>query len=185
MTEQNTNEQTVTEGEAAGAGMHPLVRGLGTGSAVLASLALALLLLIMLAETAARYALSAPLGWNVSAVERILMPGAVFLALPWMYVCAGHVSAGLVYSRLSPRARACARVVALAAVLASAALLCAAGVSGAVSAFQLGDAPPPGSSDIAVPTWMWLSLQPIGAGALLLTALVDAPRFLHRGEAGS
>ena len=80
--------------------LHPVVRGIGTASAAVSGLAVAAMFLVMLLEAGSRYLLSAPLGWNVSAVERLMMPGMVFLALPWMYVCAGHVSAGMLYSRL-------------------------------------------------------------------------------------
>lgn len=165
--------------------LHPAVRVIAAGSVTAAAVALAVLFALMLAEAAARYVFASPLGWNVSLVERVLMPGAVFLALPWMYACAGHVSAGLVYSRLPSSVRTAARVVTLIAVLGSAIVLLVAGVNGAASAFALGDAPPPGSSDIGLPTWVWLSLQPVGALGLLAVALIDAPRFLRSGEVES
>lgn len=162
--------------------MHPAVRGIGTASAALSGLAVAALFIVMLVEAGTRYLLSDPLGWNVSAVERLMMPGMVFLALPWMYVCAGHVSAGMVYSRLPAAGQQTARIIAFACVLVGAALLFAAGVNGSVDALVLGDAPPPGSAEVPLPTWLWLTLQPVGALGLLLVVLIDAPRFLHEGE---
>ena len=170
------------ETEAAAAGMHPAVRGIGRVSAAVAGLSVLCMLVVMLVEAGARYLLSAPLGWNVSAVERLMMPGMVFLSLPWMYVCAGHVSAGMVYSRMAPAMRSIARVIAFVCVVVLAALLFASGLTGALSAMELGDAPPPGSAEVPIPTWTWLAIQPVGALGLLVVALIDAPRFLRDGE---
>lgn len=162
--------------------MHPVVRTIGAASAAVAGVAVLALFVVMLVEAGARYLLSEPLGWNVSAVERLMMPGMVFLALPWMYVCAGHVSAGMIYARLSPPVRAAARIIAFVCIIVAAGLLFAAGLNGAINAMVLGDAPPPGSSEVPIPTWLWLVIQPVGALGLLVVALIDAPRFLREGE---
>lgn len=162
--------------------LHPVVRGIGTASAAVAGVAVLAMFLVMLLEAGSRYLLSDPLGWNVSAVERLMMPGMVFLALPWMYVCAGHVSAGMLYSRLPAGWQRFARIIAFLCVLVGAALLFAAGLNGAVQAAILGDAPPPGSAEVPIPTWSWLALQPLGGLGLLLVVLIDAPRFLRDGE---
>jgi hypothetical protein len=161
-------DPTEAASPAAREHLHPAVRGIGTVSAAAAGLAVVAMFVIMLVEAGSRYLLNAPLGWNVSAVERLLMPGMVFLALPWMYVCAGHVSAGMLYSRLSAGWQRCARIIAFLCVLVGAAIL--------------GDAPPPGSAEVPIPTWSWLALQPLGGLGLLLVALIDAPRFLRDGE---
>ena len=175
-------EEGATSMPAAAVRMHPVVRGVGRASAAVAGLSVFCLFVIMLVEAGARYLLSAPLGWNVSAVERLMMPGMVFLALPWMYVCAGHVSAGMVYSRMSPLLQSAARIIAFACVVLVAALLFASGLNGAIGAMVLGDAPPPSSAEVPIPTWTWLAIQPVGALGLLVVALVDAPRFLRDGE---
>jgi TRAP-type C4-dicarboxylate transport system permease small subunit len=175
-------DPTEAASPAAREHLHPAVRGIGTVSAAAAGLAVVAMFVIMLVEAGSRYLLNAPLGWNVSAVERLLMPGMVFLALPWMYVCAGHVSAGMLYSRLSAGWQRCARIIAFLCVLVGAALLFASGLNGAVQAAILGDAPPPGSAEVPIPTWSWLALQPLGGLGLLLVALIDAPRFLRDGE---
>lgn len=175
-------EEGATSMPAAAVRMHPVVRGIGRASAAAAAFSVFCLFVVMLVEAGARYLLSAPLGWNVSAVERLMMPGVVFLALPWMYVCAGHVSAGMVYSRMAPPLQSAARVIVFACIVTVAALLFASGLNGAVGAMVLGDAPPPSSSEIPIPTWTWLTIQPLGALGLLIVALVDARRFLRDGE---
>ncbi|MGO1438940.1 MAG: TRAP transporter small permease [Brevibacterium yomogidense] len=175
-------DEGATSMPAAAVSMHPVVRGMGRASAAAAGLSVFCLFVVMLVEAGARYLLSAPLGWNVSAVERVMMPGMVFLALPWMYVCAGHVSAGMVYSRMSPALQSAARVVAFVCIVVVAALLFASGLNGVLQSMALGDAPPPASSEIPIPTWTWLAIQPVGALGLLIVALVDARRFLRDGE---
>lgn len=161
---------------------NPAARGIGRVSLVLAGAGLVILLILMVAEAVARYLFAMPLGWNVSAVERVLMPATVFLALPWMYLTASHVSAGMVYDRLPAGAQRAARAITCVIVLICAAGLLVAGAMGVASAFAHGDTPPPGSSDIPLPTWIWTSLQPLGALGLLVVALIDAPRFLRESE---
>ncbi|WP_231939617.1 TRAP transporter small permease [Brevibacterium siliguriense] len=150
---------------------------------VLAAIAIVAMALIMLAESIMRYAFSAPLGWNVSAVERILMPMSVFLALPWLYVTAGHVSAEIIYDRLPARWRMTARVVGHILLLVIAAALAYSGLVTVVDSFDLGDAPPPGSSEVPMPTWIWQLSQPVGTAALFVVALLDTPRAIGEDQA--
>lgn len=154
----------------------------GKISSLVAAIGLGLLLLIIIAEAVARYFFAAPLGWNVSMVERLLMPGIVFLSLPWMYTAAGHVSAGMLYERFPASAQKAARWLSLCVIVIGAVMLFVGGLSGTVSSFMLGEKPPPGSNDVAIPTWMWLAVQPVGAGALLFVVLADARRFIGFGE---
>ncbi|GAB3051143.1 TRAP transporter small permease [Sediminivirga luteola] len=160
----------------------PFVTATAKGGAILAGAAIVLLVVVMLAEAMLRYVFSYPLGWNVSAVERLLMPAAVFFSLPWLYVHGGHVTADLVYERLAPSVRRFARVLTVVLIVVAAALLVIAGGREAWESFRLGDVPPPGSSDVAVPTWVWQGIQPLGALALLAVVLVDAGRFIRDEE---
>ncbi|MGM0699868.1 MAG: TRAP transporter small permease [Actinomycetota bacterium] len=150
---------------------------------VLAASAIVAMALIMLAESIMRYAFSAPLGWNVSAVERILMPMSVFLALPWLYVTAGHVSAEIIYDRFSARWRMAARVIGHVLLLVIAASLAYSGMVTVADSFVLGDAPPPGSSEVPLPSWIWQLSQPVGTAALFVVALLDTPRAIGEDQA--
>lgn len=152
-------------------------------SVVLAASAIVAMALIMLAESIMRYAFSAPLGWNVSAVERILMPMSVFLTLPWLYVTAGHVSAEIIYDRLPARWRMTARAVGHVLLLVIAAALAYSGMVTVVDSFVLGEAPPPGSSEVPLPSWIWQLSQPLGTAALFVVALLDAPRAIGEDQA--
>jgi TRAP-type C4-dicarboxylate transport system permease small subunit len=155
------------------------IRGIGNASAVLAGICVVALCVLMLAEAFMRYVFASPLGWNVSATEKILLPASMFLALPWLYVCAGHVSAGLLYDRMPAPVQLCARWASFSVVVVVSAVLLWGGTLTVVDSFSLGLAPPPGTSDVPVPTWTWQLIQPVGALGVLVVALLDAPRFLR------
>jgi TRAP-type C4-dicarboxylate transport system permease small subunit len=153
-----------------------LITGIKRASVSLAGAAIVAMAVIMLLEAIMRYVFTDPLGWNISAVERILMPMSVFLALPWLYVTAGHVSAEIVYERLPSSWRMAARVIGHLILLIIAAALVWGGMVTVVDSFALGDAPPPGSSEVPIPSWIWELSQPVGAAALFLVALLDSRR---------
>lgn len=142
-------------------------------SVALAGAAIAAMALVMLTEATMRYVFTNPLGWNISAVERIFMPMSIFLALPWLYLTAGHVTAELVYDRLPILWRTGARMIGHVLLLLIAAILAYAGMVTVIDSFTLGDAPPPGSSEVPIPTWLWQLSQPVGAAALFLVAVLD------------
>ncbi|SMX86930.1 MULTISPECIES: TRAP transporter small permease [unclassified Brevibacterium] len=147
-------------------------------SVTLAGVAITAMALVMLAETLMRYVFTNPLGWNISAVERIFMPMSVFLALPWLYLTAGHVTAELVYDRLPTAWRTSARIIGHLVLILITAALTYGGMVTAMDSFTLGDAPPPGSSEIPIPTWLWQLSQPVGAAALFFVAVVDTPNVI-------
>lgn len=159
------------------------IRAIKNASVTLAGASIVVMALVMLAETIMRYVFTNPLGWNVSAVERVFMPMSVFLALPWLYVIAGHVTAEIIYDRLPSSWRMAARIIGHVLVLVIAAALAYAGMVTVVDSLALGDAPPPGSSEIPVPSWIWQLSQPLGTAALFLVALLDTPRALSDGDA--
>ncbi|WP_025778247.1 TRAP transporter small permease [Brevibacterium sp. VCM10] len=145
----------------------------------LAGLMIVALFVLMLVEAFMRYVLSSPLGWNVSATERILMPGSLFFALPWLYATGGHVSAEMLYDRLPAGLKLAARWVTVILVIAAAGILSYSGLRGVIDSFQLGLAPLPNTAELPIPNWIWQLIQPIGALGLLLVAVLDAPRFLR------
>ncbi|WP_181276159.1 TRAP transporter small permease [Brevibacterium oceani] len=153
-----------------------LIIGIKRASVTLAGAAVVAMAVIMLAEAVMRYVFTDPLGWNISAVERILMPMSVFLALPWLYVTAGHVSAEIVYDRLPAPWQMTSRIIGHLLLLVTAAALVWGGMVTVVDSFVLGDAPPPGSSEVPIPSWIWELSQPVGAAALFLVALLDSRR---------
>lgn len=150
---------------------------LTTVSQYIVYIAVLMMMLVMGAEVFMRYVVTQPLGWNISLLENILMPGLVFLGLPWAYAISAHVAAGMVYDRLPlPVQRALdwlTRVV----VIICAAFLIYAGAKISIDAFMLGSVPPPLSAQVNIPTWVWRSFLPIGTAMMLVLVLIDLLRL--------
>lgn len=146
------------------------------GSQYVAFAALLVMMFVMVAEVLMRYFVGEPLGWNISLIEKVLLPGLVFLGLPWAYSVGAHVAAELVYDRLPSGVQRvldwAARVLLVVCVVA----LAYAGTLAAVEAFALGSAPPPLSSQVPVDTWIWRSFLPVGAALMLVLVLIDMAR---------
>jgi TRAP-type C4-dicarboxylate transport system permease small subunit len=151
--------------------------GVAKGSQYVAFAALLVMMFVMVAEALMRYFVGEPLGWNISLIEKILLPGLVFLGLPWAYSVGAHVAAELVYDRLPSGVQRvldwAARVLLVVCVVA----LSYAGTLAAAEAFALGSAPPPLSSQVPVDTWMWRSFLPVGAALMLVLLLIDMARI--------
>ncbi|EMY35533.1 hypothetical protein D477_003783 [Arthrobacter crystallopoietes BAB-32] len=150
--------------------------GLAKTSQYVAFTALLAMTLVMVAEVLMRYFVGEPLGWNISLIEKVLLPGLVFLGLPWAYSVGAHVSAELVYDRLPHGIQRVLDWVARTLLVVCAVVLAYAGALVAVEDFMLGSAPPPLSSQIPVDTWTWRSFLPIGAGLMLMLVLIDTVR---------
>ncbi|XKH55161.1 TRAP transporter small permease (plasmid) [Citricoccus nitrophenolicus] len=150
--------------------------GVAKSSQYLAFAALLAMMFVMVAEVLMRYFFGEPLGWNISLIEKILLPGLVFLGLPWAYSVGAHVAAELVYDRLPRRVQRGLDWVARALLVVCAVALSYAGTLVAVEAFALGSAPPPLSSQVPVDTWIWRSFLPLGAALMLVLVLIDTVR---------
>lgn len=157
---------------------HPLGRGLIAASQGLTSSFLVAMMLVMVLEVICRYALAAPLGWNIALIEKVLLPGLVFFGLPWAYAAGSHVAAELVYERLPDRVKPVIRRFGLVVTLIGLVALLVAGTTIAWVAFSHGFVPPPLSSQLAIPTWVWLTFMPLGAAmtvAVMVTDLLTQP----------
>lgn len=150
--------------------------GIAKTSQYLAFTALLAMMVVMVAEVFMRYFLREPLGWNISLIEKVLLPGLVFLGLPWAYSVGAHVSAELVYDRLPHGIQRVLDWAARTLLVVCAVALIYAGALVAIEDFILGSAPPPFSSQIPVDTWTWRSFLPIGASLMLMLVLIDTVR---------
>lgn len=154
-----------------------LYKVIKTLSQYIVYIAILAMMLVMVAEVFMRYIMTEPLGWNISLVENILMPGLVFLGLPWAYTISAHVAAGMLYDRVPRAARRTLDWVARFLLITCAAFLIYAGTHVAIDAFVLGSVPPPLSSQVRVPTWIWRSFLPLGTAMMLLLILIDLARL--------
>lgn len=140
------------------------------------------MMFVMVLEVIMRYALGNPLGWNISLIENILLPGVIFFGLPWAYKTRAHVAAEMVYDRLRPKVKTILRWLATLLVIVSLSLLVWAGTNIAIETFQLGSKPPPLSSQIPISTWVWRTFLPLGAMMTLILMILDMNRDAPRTE---
>lgn len=150
--------------------------GITTASQYATFLALLLMMLVMVAEVLMRYLVGEPLGWNISLIEKVLLPGLVFLGLPWAYSIGAHVAAELVYDRLPVGVQRVLDWLSRILMVLCALFLAYAGFLIAAEAFNLGSIPPPLSSQVQVHTWVWRSFLPLGAVMMLVLILIDIVR---------
>lgn len=99
----------------------------------------------------------------------MLLPGIVFLGLPWACATGAHVSAGMVYERLpAPVQRVCSAIAGALELICYVGLL-VAGAAIAWTMFDVGAVPPPLSAQLPIPTWIWRLFLPLGSlGALIV-----------------
>lgn len=153
---------------------------IATTSKYLTFVAIVAMMAVMVVEVVMRYLVQQPLGWNISLIENVLMPGLVFLGLPYAYAAGAHVAAELVYDRLGPRSQRVLDWLARVLLILCAVLLVIAGVQITVSTFIAGEIPPPLSSEILIPAWLWRTFLPLGALMMLVLILIDAVRPANR-----
>lgn len=148
-----------------------------------AMIALALITVLMLTEVVLRYFAGSPLGWNVSFIEKVLLPGVVFLGMPWGYAVSAHVAADVVYAKLPTRVQSAARWLSLIIVLVGVAALFIGGLVTMIEAMKHGDIPPPLSSQLPIYSWVWRSFLPIGSLFTAVIILTESKTFLKGGVA--
>lgn len=148
-----------------------------------AMIALALITILMLTEVALRYFAGNPLGWNVSFIEKVLLPGVVFLGMPWGYAVSAHVAADVVYTKLPTRVQKSARWLSFIIVLVGIAALFTGGLVTMIESLKHGDIPPPLSSQLPIYSWIWHSFLPIGSLFTALIIVTESKTFLKGGVA--
>lgn len=133
------------------------------------------MMIVMVIEVFMRYIFGNPLGWSSSLIEKFLLPGTIFIGLPWAYATNSHVVAELVYDRLPFRVRQALDWLALILVLLCLGLLAWAGANMVVEAVSFGDTPPPLSSQVPLATWTWRTFLPLGTALTLILMIIDLP----------
>lgn len=145
---------------------------------------LALITVLMLAEVVLRYFAGSPLGWNVSFIEKVLLPAIVFLGMPWGYAVSAHVATDMLYMRLSAKVQLVARWLSFIAALMGICALAIAGTSAMLEALKHGDIPPPLSAELPIYSWIWRSFLPLGSLFTAVVILLESKTFLKGGATG-
>lgn len=157
-------------------GLDRLYASITTTSQYISFVAIVTMMAVMVIEVCMRYLIQQPLGWNISLIENILMPALVFLGLPYAYALGAHVAAELVYDRLGPTSRRVLDWLSRILLVLCASLLIYAGIQITIASFMTGEMPPPLSSEIQIPAWVWRSFLPLGAFMMLILVIIDAVR---------
>lgn len=176
----NVIEQTP---EAGPKGDHTVHGAIVSTSKWCAMIGLALITVLMLAEVVLRYFAGSPLGWNVSFIEKVLLPGIVFLGMPWGYAVGAHVAADVVYEKLPGKLQVAARWLSLIIVLAGLVALFLGGLVSMLEALKHGDIPPPLSSQLPIYSWIWRAFLPLGSLFTAVIVLLESRTFLKGGAA--
>jgi TRAP-type C4-dicarboxylate transport system permease small subunit len=180
----NTSDMsTGEEGSAPIADHGKIYSGIVTVSKWAAIISLIIMAALMIVEVVLRYFASSPLGWNVGFIENVLLPGIVFLGMPWGYAVGVHVAADMVYDRMPESFQAAARALAVIIVAVGLIALVIGGGLTMAEVMAGGDIPPPLSSELRLPSWIWRAFLPVGSLATLVIVLIGAPRFIKKGEA--
>lgn len=169
------NEPTQSSGTPQ-TGLDRLYSAITTTSKYITFVAIVAMMSVMVIEVFMRYLVQQPLGWNISLIENILMPALVFLGLPYAYAVGAHVAAELVYDRLGPTSKRILDWLSRLLLIFCAVLLIYAGIEITVTSFMAGELPPPLSSEIQVPTWIWRTFLPFGALMMVILVIIDAVR---------
>lgn len=156
--------------------MDRVYSGIASTSMYLTFLAIMTMMIVMIAEVFMRYVVGQPLGWNISLIENILMPGLVFIGLPYAYSVGAHVAAELIYDRVPESWKTLFDWIRRALLILCLSLLTYAGAAITIKALLDGSIPPPHSSQVYVPTWTWRALLPVGALSMLVLVVIDIVR---------
>lgn len=148
-----------------------------------AMIALALITVLMLGEVVLRYFAGSPLGWNVSFIEKVLLPGVLFLGMPWAYSVGAHVAADVVYTKLPAKVQSAARWLSFIIVLVGVAALFIGGLITMIESLRHGDIPPPLSSQLPIYSWIWRSFLPLGSLFTAVIILLESRNILKGGTA--
>lgn len=138
---------------------------------LVASAALAAIMLIVAADVMLRYLFNAPLSWAFDLISLYLMAALFFLALSDTQRHHGHVAVDIFQYRFSNRMRHLCQCLVHVASAAAFGVIFLLGIGRMRDAYLAGDVL---EGAIAWPTWIAAALVPLGVGLLLARLLLSA-----------
>lgn len=145
---------------------------------VLSAGAIVIIAALTTIEVVARVGFGSPLGWNVGVVEQYLMMTIAFFGTVTAYRSGAHVAVVTIFERLPNPARKLLLVLAYVIILVSLALLIYSGTRAAHFAYTTGQRPPPGMSELSLPSWWWKSIIPVASSLGFVVVAIDLYREL-------
>lgn len=152
-------------------------RGVKTTSGVLMYIGMGILLVMMFlgsADVLGRYFFNKPISGTFEIFE-ILLPGIVLLALADTQLAGGHITVGLLYTRLTPRTRVRIDFVTRLVLLVLFGLITWQGINAAMIYWEQHRAIP----NIRVPMYLPQLLVPIGALAICPVLIIQMLRSFN------
>ena len=159
---------------------HPQLDGIQNGLSMIAGLiagaCLTALVVLTCIEVVARLVFDEPLGWNVAFTEKYLLVGCAFFGIVTAYRSGAHVAVTSVYEKFPFPVRKGLMLVTHVLVVVIFALVAWFGLQATLSAIELDEVPPIGSTELSVPEWVWKSFVPVASAMALIIAAIDLAR---------
>lgn len=144
--------------------------------AAISAVAIFVMALLTGVEVAARALFDTPLGWNIGLTEQYLMMAMAFFGTVTAYRSGAHVAVVTLFERFPAPARKCLLILTYVIVLYALFWLMYSGAGAAVFSFSTDEAPAPGMSELALPTWWWKSIIPTAAALGAVVVAIDLYR---------
>ncbi|ULN49584.1 TRAP transporter small permease subunit [Mycolicibacterium goodii] len=159
---------------------HPLLdriqNGLSMVAGLIAGTCLVALVALTCTEVVARLVFGKPLGWNVAFTEKYLLVGSAFFGIVTAYRSGAHVAVTSIFEKFPFPVRKGLLLVTHVLVVVIFALVAWFGLQAMLSAIELGEVPPIGSTELSVPEWVWKSFVPVASAMALIVAAIDLAR---------
>lgn len=144
----------------------------------IAGASVVILCILTLVEIVMRSVFHHPLGWNVSVIEKFLLPMIAFFGLVTAYRTASHIAVASLFARLNPRIRKFILVLIHLLMLTVLLTLLVAGWNKTAMSVELGHRVLPGLADLPLPDWTFLVIVPLSALLGVIVVALDLVREL-------
>lgn len=146
--------------------------------AAVSAIAIVVMTLLTGVEVVARAFFDTPLGWNIGLTEQYLMMSMAFFGTVTAYRSGAHVAVVTLFERFPSMVRKGLLILTYVIVLTALCWLMFSGTNAAVFSFVTDEAPAPGMSELALPTWWWKSIIPAAAALGSVVVTIDLYREL-------
>lgn len=145
---------------------------------VIAAGSILAIVILTLSEVIARTLFSSPQSWSVAFIEQYLMTATAFFGIVTAYRSGAHVAVVSLFGKLRPTAKKILLIFAYVVVLFGMLAIGLAGFTAAAFSMVSGETPVPGSSELALPSWLWRSMVPLSMALGIVVVFIDLVREL-------
>jgi len=149
---------------------------ISAGCGAIAGVSILAIVFLTLLEVFLRTVFSEPQGWSVSFIEKYLMTATAFFGIVTAYRAGAHIAVVSLYNKFGPRPQKVLMVLAHVLVLVGMLTMGIAGLISTEFSISTGEGPVPGSSELAIPSWLWRSIVPVSMLLGSIVVLIDLLR---------